>query len=502
MRPVLRSASRKPTTARAAGRPVPLPRSLLRRFPTIAAQWHPTKNRGVGPGDVWARGAFPAWWKCPVEVDHVWRASVNERTDPRGPRGCPFCSGRRPSTTTSLAAVNPDLAREWHRTLNKGTTPRDVRPGSNFAAWWSCASGHTWRSRVSRRALAPFSGCPHCARIARKKSPPSKVRAVTVRRVFGHARKEKSLIRSLPPPRSTGRLAVALDRHGLVTEIRLATLLGIDIYRLRLHLDQNDVAPERVANDRRWYRWRDLVAPLQGKADAASNSKPWRETLLGIRLSKRWVAGYPRLVAEWHPEKNGDLFPFQVSYGSGKAIWWKCPGGPDHEWRARPGTRVPLRNGGTNCPFCASHRASVTNSVATLRPDLAKQWDCERTGFGPEEVTLGTRVEVWWRCDAGPDHLWKARLNSRVYAGQGCPSCAHVQLSVTNCLASVAPHLAKEWHPAKNRKTAFDVFSRSRTKVWWRCSKDPRHAWRASPASRMAAASCPFCAAKGARAAK
>ena len=426
--------------------------------------------------------------------DHEWQATVLERTDPRGHRGCPFCSGRRTSKSTSLAALNPVLSGEWDRTLNLGRTPKDVRPGSSLAVWWRCAAGHSWRAKVSRRALGSKSGCPHCANLARRKAPSSTARAVTTRRAFGQ------LPTVTPSPaltlsRLTGARRTSLfDQYGVVSEMRLASLLGIDVYRLRKHLDQKDVTPDRVTDDHRWYRWRDLAAALKGTASKDNDPQPWRETLRGIRLSKRWVAGYPRLVAEWHPDKNGDLFPFQVTYGSGKAIWWKCPNGPDHEWRARPGTRTNPNGVGTNCPFCASHRASVTNSVATLRPDLARQWDRDETKFGPEDVTLGSRVRVTWRCEAGPDHHWDAALNRRVYADQGCPYCAHVRLSVTNSLSAVAPQVAAEWHPARNRKTAAQVFSHSTAAAWWRCSKDPRHIWRTTPANRVSSrAGCPAC---------
>lgn len=29
----------------------------------------------------------------------------------------------------------------------------------------------------------------------------------------------------------------------------------------------------------------------------------------------------PKLAAEWHPTKNGDLSPDQVTAGSGKKVW-------------------------------------------------------------------------------------------------------------------------------------------------------------------------------------
>ena len=36
---------------------------------------------------------------------------------------------------------------------------------------------------------------------------------------------------------------------------------------------------------------------------------------------------HPDLVKEWHPIKNGDLMPEDISSGSGKEVWWLCPEG-------------------------------------------------------------------------------------------------------------------------------------------------------------------------------
>ena len=57
----------------------------------------------------------------------------------------------------------------------------------------------------------------------------------------------------------------------------------------------------------------------------------------------------PELVAQWHPTKNGQLTPFDVTAGSGKKIWWKCPKGDDHEWQATVNKRA---SDGTGCPLC------------------------------------------------------------------------------------------------------------------------------------------------------
>ncbi|MED4634714.1 zinc-ribbon domain-containing protein [Peribacillus frigoritolerans] len=42
-----------------------------------------------------------------------------------------------------------------------------------------------------------------------------------------------------------------------------------------------------------------------------------------------------------------------------------------------------------------------------------------------------------------------------------------------NCLETIFPELAKEWHPTKNGKlTSEDVTDGSKKVVWWLCKKD------------------------------
>lgn len=60
----------------------------------------------------------------------------------------------------------------------------------------------------------------------------------------------------------------------------------------------------------------------------------------------------PELAKEWHPTKNGDLTPYDVTYGSLKKVWWQCEKG--HEWKARIGKR----NLGDGCFRCSNSNAN------------------------------------------------------------------------------------------------------------------------------------------------
>jgi hypothetical protein len=58
---------------------------------------------------------------------------------------------------------------------------------------------------------------------------------------------------------------------------------------------------------------------------------------------------YPNLAKEWHPTKNGDLNPSDVTPGSHQKVWWKCLKKPKHEWPATVNNRAR----GSGCPYCA-----------------------------------------------------------------------------------------------------------------------------------------------------
>lgn len=132
--------------------------SLAAENPELASQWHPTKNGDVTPSDVFANARAKRWWLC--DNGHDWDAPVFIRH--RG-IGCRFCAGQEATPETSLAAERPDVAAEWHPTLNGDRSPDQFRPASSEDAWWQCPRNpeHAWSARIAHRTLSG-SGCPRC----------------------------------------------------------------------------------------------------------------------------------------------------------------------------------------------------------------------------------------------------------------------------------------------------------------------------------------------------
>ncbi len=59
--------------------------------PDIAAQWHPTKNKGLKPA-MFTESSSRAkiWWQCSTDSSHVWLARISSRTHTG--TGCPTCA--------------------------------------------------------------------------------------------------------------------------------------------------------------------------------------------------------------------------------------------------------------------------------------------------------------------------------------------------------------------------------------------------------------------------
>lgn len=196
-----------------------------------------------------------------------------------------------------------------------------------------------------------------------------------------------------------------------------------------------------------------------------------------------------RLVHSWHPTKNGDLRPRDLTQGSGRYVWWRCAEGPDHEWRAM----VASRARGCGCPFCANQRASITNCLATRAPEIADLWDRLKNGrLSPLHVMPHSRVSVWWKCSLGPDHEWRAPVHSVRF---GCPFCRGLSQAPSTALAKLAPDIAAEWHPHRNGTVRpEDVHVAASRIVWWKCPAGSDHEWRQSVRDRTRGRRrCPFC---------
>lgn len=194
---------------------------------------------------------------------------------------------------------------------------------------------------------------------------------------------------------------------------------------------------------------------------------------------------FPEIAREWNYGKNSSLMPSDITSGSNKKVWWKCSKNPHHEWQASPKQRTSQNN---TCPIC--------DSIAVKFPKIAKELHPTLNTLKSSEILASSHIKVWWKCDKGFDHIWKASPNQRTSRQKpgGCPICSGYHVVKSNSLAYVYPELTIQWDFIKNNNISPDkIYARSRKKVWWKCSVGEDHTWKAQIKSRANGVGCPIC---------
>lgn len=106
---------------------------------------------------------------------------------------------------------------------------------------------------------------------------------------------------------------------------------------------------------------------------------------------KKFLSDYfPNVSKEWHPTKNGELKPSDVTYGSKKRVWWVCSEG--HEWETVVSQRTNKK--ATGCPYCSGKKVNNENSFKGKYPELVKEWHPTKNGdLLPNNFTSGSKKE-------------------------------------------------------------------------------------------------------------
>jgi len=344
--------------------------SLASVRPDLAAQWDTERNGSLSPHFVTSTSTKKVWWHC--EKGHVWEAKIYNRVKRND--GCPYCFGRFAYPgETDLATTRPDLAAEWHPTKNIDQSPTTVKAGSLYNAWWLGKCGHEWQTPVYVRNKG--HGCPYCA------------------------------------------------NHKLLKGYNDLATVAPDAAAEWHPTKNGDLTPDTVL------AYSSVQAFWLGKCghewsvaitNRAKGAKcPYCTNYRILKGFNDLYTTHPKLAAEWHPTKNGDLTPANVTQGSHKKIAWICEKG--HEWSTTVNARITQNS---NCPYCANKRLlKGYNDFATRFPDIAKEWHPTKNApLQPSDILMG-KNKIWWQCSVC-GHEWSALPNSRVH-GIGCPACAN-----------------------------------------------------------------------------
>jgi hypothetical protein len=131
---------------------------------------------------------------------------------------------------------------------------------------------------------------------------------------------------------------------------------------------------------------------------------------------------FPELAKEWHPTKNGELTPFDINYGSHRKVWWLCK-----KCGLAYLSTISHRKHGHGCPYCAGQKVCKNNCLATIKPELSKEWHPTKNGkLTPYDVTVWCSKKACWKCPKCGREYW-AEISNRS-GGTSCPACHKIKL--------------------------------------------------------------------------
>ncbi|DBA98635.1 TPA: hypothetical protein ACH3X1_014423 [Trebouxia sp. C0004] len=133
------------------------------------------------------------------------------------------------------------------------------------------------------------------------------------------------------------------------------------------------------------------------------------------------------LLEQWDHDRNRENghFPDNTSLRSNKLIWWQChecPKGNVHSWQARAFHRTS-RKMPTGCTCCIGHQFCECNSLETVCPDIAADFDIEKNGVTAAEVTSSTHTKYSWLSDE-PGAKKRTVAQRTTYTRKQCKTAA------------------------------------------------------------------------------
>ncbi len=174
--------------------------------------------------------------------------------------------------------------------------------------------------------------------------------------------------------------------------------------------DKNGLTPDQVmaysSTRRHWlcplccHGWQTEVrSKVRGKSGCPKCSSKNRLINRQPTLTKSQHSA----MREFDLERNrkAALDPDNITAGSGKKVHWictNCPKGQLHLFMATPANRIGLNHG---CPYCAHHKACICNSLQSLFPALAAEYDSAKNGAGPEQVLPRSQKKAFWKDASG-----------------------------------------------------------------------------------------------------
>ncbi len=357
-------------------------------------EWDYEKNGEQTPDTVQYGCGKKMWWIC--SKGHSFEATPNGRTCKN--QRCPYCAGQKIlKGFNDLATTHPSLVKEWDYDKNVDITPFEVSKGQSRNVWWICPKGHSYKASLNNRSRG--KGCPYCRNLkilSGYNDFETWCKNNSQLTLLSEWDKEKNDILPSQIPCSYAKNAYwKCSICGKSFESKVAY---------------------RVQNNHKAYIEKHGARIIAGCPSCSKKIAQDRNVDALVKKNGSLFDYYPEIAEEWDYEKNEDLTPKQVTYGSIKKVWWRCK--LNHSYQATTASRTK----GGGCPYCNGKKVLPGfNDIATANPSLLEEWNYEKNTIKPTEITYGADKKVWWKCKVC-GYEWEALAYAR--SSTGCPRCS------------------------------------------------------------------------------
>lgn len=382
--------------------------------PSLAVEWHPSKNAPLTPYEVTAGSGKRVWWLCPI--GHEYQATIHDRNTDN--TQCPICN-LRVQTSFPEQATFFYVHKLYSDAINKykpaflGSMELDIYiPSIHTGIEFDGANWHQSDEQYERD-IRKYKLCQE-----------NHVKLIRI--------KEKNT-RNWVDNAQTADVVYTISKVKKTGELETV---------LKVILDSID------ASSNMWTR----TDPRHIHSQIDVNIERDRPQILGYLTSidNSLAILRPDVASKWDYVKNQDLTPDMFTVSSNEIIWWKCPD-CGHEWKCSINSMT--RKGRFGCAECSKkHRGrsftqgvvKKVGSLAETMPELAKEWHPIKNGdLTPNDITAGKFKPVWWLCPKC-GYEWQASPNNRK-RGIGCPCCSgRVPKTGVNDLETLYPELLME----------------------------------------------------------
>jgi len=469
--------------------------NLLKDNPELAEHWDYRRNRNLRPEDLLPTSNKRPWWRCLSEKHKPFQATVYELNRDRRVEYCKGCDPRKASSGNNIAALRPDLAKEWHGS-NK-LRPENTPLGSNEVIKWQCPRfrHHIYKCQVTKRVLED-RGCNICnqktsrnehrvfcelvpilpdlqqrQKVLGKEADifiPSLKICIEVDGLVFHKGKEKREWEKTKLWTSNGYKVIRIREQGL------GRLGSNNIFISTREIVKNDLNSllKLIKRNARTNCTQTIMISEYLKAPTFRNITEFRNRVsfrvLPQGQSLKDMA--PQLIRFWDSKKNYPLKHELINAFSSYKCHWKCGTCQEH-WTDSvlnmfKSTR--RKDKGKKCGRCAGFVFTRRNSFGFKYPSLIRLWVQSRNhGLSPFDVSFASGKKFWFRC-----------------ARSGCPE--NYKRSIDKMVREEARHLCRQCSVAQRIKTKKERHPGIGFKIWRSRRRNERRTKAANVMSRHA----------------